>query len=166
MTSFEDTKAMEAILSRLNEATTKSTQKLVAESKTNDDVKVALATTREQDTVRVCNYEIVTEKFNVNGLKKNYYTIYEGDTVLYKELSLFESAMSIVKRLMLNKGVNDCNKIAELDSNYDAQLHEAYGYKYRMKNINESVKRDVYEAKYTNALGKVKAAKQRIVKTL
>lgn len=166
MTSYEDTKAMEAILSRLNGAVEATSKKIVTESKTNDELRVAMATTREQDTVRVCNYEIVTEKFNVNGFKKNYYTVTEGNEVLYKQLSLFESAMSIVKRLMLNKRTIDCDKIAKLDESYDNHLQEAYGYKYRMKRINESVKRDVYEAKYTNALGKMKNAKEKIVKTL
>jgi hypothetical protein len=74
--------------------------------------------------------------------------------------------MSITKRLMLGKRLQDCDTIAQMDEAYDSRLLEAYNYKERIKIVTESVKRDVYEAKYSNAMAKVKDAKQKIIRTL
>lgn len=168
MVDYQEAKAMEDILRKFEQATTESTKRIVTESASNPDVMVALNTTKSQTGIRVASYEIIPEKVEMSGLKKNYYKIVDTayDEVLYKDISLFETAMSITKRLMLGKKLNDIETIIRLDQSYDANLLESYSYKYKMKRINESVKRDVYEAKYTNALGKVKSIKERILKTL
>ena len=164
--SFEDAKAMEDILKKLDSVTTASTKRLVEASEQNVDLKIALNTSKSTKGIQVANYEIIPEKHTINGLRKNYYTIAEDGEVLHSDISLFESAMSIVKRYMLNKRLQDIDTILTLDQQYDANLIESYSYKYKLKTINESVKRDVYEAKYSNSLGKVKSTKQRILKTL
>lgn len=166
--SYEDAKAMENILRKLESATNASTKRIVEESKTNPDVMVALNTSKSEAGVRVASYEIIPEKVDISGLRKNYYKIVDTahDEVLYEDISLFETAMSIVKRLMLGKKLGDIQNIITLDKTYDSNLIESYSYKYKLRSVNESVKRDVYEAKYTNALGKVKAIKERILKTL
>ena len=165
---YQDAKAMEDILRKLESATTNSTKRMVTESKTNPDVMMALNTSKTQTGVKIASYEIIPEKIESNGLRKNYYKIVDttDNDVLYSDISLFESAMSITKRLMLGKKLNDIKTIVELDRAYDTKLIESYSYKYKMKRITESVKRDVYEAKYSSALGKVKSYKERILKTL
>lgn len=165
---YKDAAAMADILRKFEQATTESTKRIVNESQKNSEVMVALNTSKTQTGVKVASYEIIAEKIEMQGLKKNYYKIVdvENNETLYEDISLFESAMSITKRLMLGKKLEDINTIVQLDKSYDSSLIESYSYKYKLKHINESVKRDVYEAKYTNALGKVKSIKQRILKTL
>jgi len=169
--NYEDAKAMEAVLRKLEEATNNSVNKVLNEdnkTSSRDDAIVALNTSRTEAGVNVANYTIKPTKLTIGGIRKNYYDIVENDTgeVLYKELSLFESAMSITKRLMLGKRLQDCDTIAQMDEAYDSRLLEAYNYKERIKIVTESVKRDVYEAKYSNAMAKVKDAKQKIIRTL
>ena len=165
---YQDARAMEDILRKLETATASSTQRIVEESQTNSDVMMAMNTSKTQAGVKIATYEIIPEKIESNGLRKNYYKIVDttNNTVMYDDISLFESAMSITKRLMLGKKLNDIKTIVELDRAYDTKLIESYSYKYKMKRITESMKRDVYEAKYSNALGKVKSYKERILKTL
>lgn len=165
--SYDDTKAMADILRKLQEATDKSAERLIEESKANDNLKMALETTKTDSGVKIKNFEIIPTALKVGNISKNYYDIVSesGDT-LYKELSLFESAMSIVKRLMLNKKLAECDRIAKLDQDYDTHLIEAYDYKARARMVTESFKIDVYEAKMTAAMSKAKEIKTRILSTL
>lgn len=159
---------MAALLKKLEAVTNESTRKLVAESKTNNTIALALRTHKTENGVRVSRYEIVTEKQNIGGIFKNRYSITDITTgrLLYQDLSLFESAMSIVKKLMNNPNNVECDYIAKLDTEYDNLVVESYAYKQRLNHVNDTVRRDVYEAKYSNALRRLKEAKHRILKTL
>jgi len=156
------------LVEKFNRVTDFSAKDLVEKSKTNAEVALALDIVRTPTGVKAGDYEIVIEKFNINGLEKNYYNIVDNEynDVLYKEIAMFESAISILKKLITQKNINKCNDIAKLDEEYDRNLLEAYGYKHRLKNTSNMVKRDVYEAKYSNAMAKVKDSKARILKTL
>jgi|TARA_B110000977_G_scaffold191799_3_gene264451 hypothetical protein len=166
---YSNTEIMAALLRRLETVTTDSARQMIAESSTCADTYLALNTHRTQTGVSVGNFNIVVEKVNMDGLKKNYYTIVdtECDEVLYRDLSLFESAMSIAKRLMFNKRTTDCASIQSMDNNYDSYIREAYQYKQKLKHISDdNSKRDVFEAKYSNVLGKLKNTKEKILETL
>ncbi len=166
---YSNTQAMADLLRRLETATTDGAKQMIAESDSCDETYLALNTHRTQTGVRMGSFDIVVEKVDTGGLKKNYYTIVDTkyNEVLYSELSLFESAMSITKRLMFNKRITDCGYIQSMDNNYDSYVREAYSYKQKLKHISEdNSKRDVFEAKYSNVLAKVKATKEKILETL
>jgi len=166
---YSNTEVMADLLRRLENATTNGAKQMIAESDSCNETYLALNTHRTQTGVRMGNYDIVVEKVNMDGLKKNYYTIIdtEYDEVLYKDLSLFESALSITKRLVFNRRTIDCNNIQSLDANYDSYVREAYHYKQKLKHVNEDYSRlDVFEAKYSNVLGKLKNTKEKILETL
>jgi len=159
---------MAALIRKLDAITSTSTRRIVDESKTNSSLAVALRTAKTEQGVRVSRYEIIAEKQNIGGMMKNRYTIKDliSKRIMYQDLSLFESAMSIVKRLLKNPYSIECDNIARLDTDYDNCVVEAYTYKKRLSQTSETVRRDVYEAKYSNAVAKLKEAKHRIVKTL
>ena len=166
---YSNTEVMADLLRRLENATTNGARQMVAESDSCNETYLALNTHRTQNGVRMGNYDIIVEKVNMDGLKKNYYTIVdtEYNEVLYSDLSLFESAMSITKRLMFNRKTNDCANIQSLDTNYDSYVREAYHYKQKLKHVNDDYsRRDVFEAKYSNVLGKLKNTKEKILETL
>ncbi len=166
---YSNTEVMADLLRRLENATTNGAKQMIAESDNCKETFLALNTHRTQTGVRMGDYDIVVEKFDLDGLKKNYYTIVDTqyNEVLYNELSLFESAMSITKRLVFNRRTNECNNIQSMDSNYDSYVREAYNYKQKLKHVGDDYsKRDVFEAKYSNVLGKLKNVKEKILETL
>ena len=102
-------------------------------------------------------------------MTKNFYSIRDNATneVLYRDLALFESAMSIVKRLMLGKQTQDVGRIVEIDQQYAAGLLESYDYKSKLKSTTlTETKIDVYTTKQGLATEKMRIAKLKILKTL
>lgn len=111
------------------------------------------------------NIEIVDSKL-AGKYKKKFYTITKGSEVVYSELSLFESAMGIVKELTHGKDVYKVQKIAKLDEQYGEYLYEAAVHKQRANQLNESVSADVAAAKHSVAVGKMSELKKQIKKLL
>jgi len=93
------------LVEKFNRVTDFSAKDLVEKSKTNAEVALALDIVRTPTGVKAGDYEIVIEKFNINGLEKNYYNIVDNEynDVLYKEIAMFESAISILKKLITQK---------------------------------------------------------------
>lgn len=164
-----DTRAMANILEKLEKSTRKTAENLVEAGDRSTELKMAMNTSRSNAGVSVAGFEIVVEKQKIENITKNFYSVKQNNTgeMLYRDLALFESAMSIVKRLMLNKLTNEINRIVEMDKQYTSHLLESYDYKCKLTNqkLTES-KVDVYEAKAGLANEKMRIAKQKILKTL
>lgn len=164
-----DTRAMANILEKLETSTRKTAANLVEASDTNSELKLAMNTSRSQSGVSVDNFEIIVEKQKIANMTKNFYSIRDNATseVLYSDLALFESAMSIVKRLMLGKQTQDVGRIVEIDQQYAAGLLESYDYKSKLKSTTlTETKIDVYTTKQSLATEKMRIAKLKILKTL
>ena len=164
-----DTRAMANILEKLEKSTRKTAENLVEASDGNTELKMAMNTSRSNTGVSVAGFEIVVEKQKLENITKNFYSIKQNNTkeILYKDLALFETAMSIVKRLMLDKLTTDIDRIVDIDKQYTAHLIESYDYKRRLKSKTlTEAKADVYEAKAGLANEKMRIAKQKILKTL
>lgn len=164
-----DTRAMANILEKLETSTRKTAANLVEASDTNSELKLAMNTSRSQSGVSVDNFEIIVEKQKIANMTKNFYSIRDNATseVLYSNLALFESAMSITKRLMLGKQTQDVGRIVEIDQQYAAGLLESYDYKSKLKSTTlTETKIDVYTTKQSLATEKMRIAKLKILKTL
>ena len=82
--------------------------------------------------------------------------------MLHKDIALFETAMGVVKNLMLNKN-QKVEDLIKLDMDYNNSLYEVYMYKSKAKNaINE----DIMIAKMSQAQNKLYSAKQNILQKL
>ena len=157
----KNTKAMHDILTKLNGVN--KTTRMVAERAENDvDLQMAITQKVTENSVTVQNYKIDIVLQPFAGKQKRFYNICENDKVIHRELALFETAMGVVKNLMLNKH----NKVKELlraDLDYNNALYEVYMYKTKAKNpINE----DVMLAKKSKAESNLANAKAKILKKL
>ena len=157
----EQTKAMHDILSKLQGVD--KTTKIVAERAEQDvDLNIAINQKITENSVSVQNYriDIVLQKFA--DKQKRFYNICEDDKILHKDIALFETAMGIVKNLMLNKN-KKVEDLLKADLDYNNALYEVYMYKTKArKSINE----DVMLAKMSQAQVRLQNAKQQILQKL
>ncbi len=158
----QTTKNMYDILNKLNSLD--STSKIVAE-RAESDVELEMAITQKvtETSVSVQNYrvDIVLQEFA--GKQKRFYNVVDGDKIIHRELGLFETAMGIVKNLMLGKS----SRVQELvthDNSYMDNLYEVYMHNTRIK--RGTVNEDVAVAKLSKAKSKVAEAKSKILKRL
>jgi|TARA_A100001035_G_scaffold161079_1_gene127342 hypothetical protein len=157
----EQTKAMHDILSKLQGVD--KTTKIVAERAENDvDLNIAINQKITENSVSVQNYriDIVLQKFA--DKQKRFYNICEDNKILHKDIALFETAMGVVKNLILNKN-KKVEDLLNADLNYNNALYEVYMYKTKArKSINE----DVMLAKMSQAQVRLQNAKQQILQKL
>lgn len=158
----QNTKKMYDILNKLNSVDT--TSKILAE-RAESDVELEMAITQKvtETSVSVQNYriDIVLQEFA--GKQKRFYNVVDGNKIIYRELGLFETAMGIVKNLMLGKS----SRVQELvthDNSYMDNLYEVYMHNTRIK--RGTVNEDVAVAKLSKAKSKVAEAKSKILKRL
>lgn len=149
------------ILTRLNEATAKNEAVVDVTSAFDEQ----LADQQDYDDNKVSldgKYNIVTEKQNVvPGVAKTFYNItdHTGEKI-YKDIALFESAMLIIKGLMVGKVT--ISSVVEMDRRYASYLAEAALYKQKAKVLTETVKKDLALTKQTVAVDKMKMYKRKI----
>ena len=158
----QETKAMYDILNKLN--TVDKTARMVAESAGNDiELQMALTQKVSENSISVQNYriDIVLQEFA--NKQKRFYNVVDGDKIIHRELGLFETAMGIVKNLMLDK-TSKVQDLARHDNEYLNSLYEVYMHNSRIKKgtINE----DVAIAKLSQAKEKVQKAKANILRKL
>tara|TARA_B100001057_G_scaffold114976_1_gene113447 strand:- start:2128 stop:2607 length:480 start_codon:yes stop_codon:yes gene_type:complete len=156
-----ETKAMQDILSKLNSVD--KTTKMVAERAENDiDLNVAINQTVSENSVSVQNYRIDIVLENFAGKQKRFYNICEDNNIIHKDIALFETAMGIVKNLMLNKH-QKVEDLLKADLEYNNALYECYMYKTKAKRaLNE----DVMLAKMSAAQNRLHSAKSKILEKL
>jgi hypothetical protein len=127
------------------------------------DLQVAMNTEISESSVSVQNYRIDIVLKEFAGHQKRFYNIVENDTdtILYKELALFETAMGIVKKRMTFRSGSD--ELAKFDADYENSLYELWTHQNRAKRgINENVSL----AKADAAKSKLSDAKVKIIKRL
>jgi hypothetical protein len=157
----QQTKAMHDILTKLK-GVDKTTQIVAERAEQDIDLNIAINQTITENSVSVQNYriDIVLQKFG--DKQKRFYNICENNKILHKDIALFETAMGIVKNLMLNKHKKVEDLLKE-DLNYNNALYEVYMYKTKArKAINE----DVMLAKMSAAQNRLHTAKSKILEKL
>jgi hypothetical protein len=144
------------ILNRLNEAQTK--KEVVLESSTEK-----VSESYDSATISLNGeYNIQMEKQQVvPGVAKTFYNItdHNGEAI-YEDIALFESAMLIVKGLLVGKV--QIKTVLDLDKRYASHLAEAALYKQKAKRLNESARKDLALTKQGVAVDKMKMYKKRI----
>jgi hypothetical protein len=164
------TNAMAEVLRKLQNVTKNTVTTVVTEGMDKPDFNVAVNTTRTKSGVSISRYDIQTEKKLVQeGLKKTFYRIIDNrtDKLIYEDLGLFESAMGIVKHMLYTHNTQRIERLIELDQEYVGAIMETYGYKQRMRRLNESsVQYDVAAAKYSKSRTKMATTKMKILKAL
>tara|TARA_B100001248_G_scaffold255383_1_gene235031 strand:- start:10179 stop:10679 length:501 start_codon:yes stop_codon:yes gene_type:complete len=160
----EDTKQMKAILERLQSATTNATKQVITEVQ-DGNVEVATGL-KTGDTIRVADVKVELYKEKIVGLyEKTFYRIKNEDNeVLYEDISLFETAMTIVKDLVgESKSKINVERILDYDKRYADYMYEAATHKSRMKQYGEdNHKYDIADAKFGQSLSRMNECKTHI----
>ena len=168
--SNTDVNEMYGVLTKLQEATGAFTNNYGAENKVDPELSVAVNATRNKSNVSVSHYDIFSEKKIVQeGLAKTFYSIIDKNTgdSIHSDLGLFESAMGVVKHLLYTGNDQRINRILALDQEYVSIMMETYGYKHKLRRLDESMSRyDVTLAKYSDCKTKLSAVKMKLLKTL
>ena len=161
VTSNPNSQEMFNILKKLEDATTNVAQTINEDRNTDQITAVGIA--NRNSNITMGGYTVIMEKRHlVENFQKTFYDISDDDgNILYKDISLFETAMSILKNLV-TENTNKIKKIIDLDSRYNSYLTEAATHKHRGKMIKESYKKDVYSAKQSAAMSKASGIKKQI----
>ena len=135
----QNSESMYDILSKLNSVDTAS--KMVAERAESDiELKMAITQNITETSISVQNYriDIVLQEFA--GKQKRFYNVVDCDKIIHRELGLFETAMGIVKNLMLGKS-SRVQELVSYDNSYMDNLYEVYMHNTRIKRgtVNEDV---------------------------
>lgn len=139
------------------------TTKIIAERANSDmDLQMAITQKVTENSISVQNYRIDIVLLPFAGKQKRFYNIVEGNTIIHQELALFETAMGIVKNLMLGKQQR-VTELEKLDVEYNNSLYEVYMFKTKAK---KSINEDVMIAKMSQAQTKLYDAKNKILQKL
>ena len=140
----------------------KTSKKLNERADTDVDLRVAMTQKTEHNSISVQNYRIDIESKPFASKQKRFYNICEDNIIIHKDIALFETAMGIVKNLMLNKQ-QKVNDLLRADLDYNNALYEVYMYKVKSK---KSINEDVMLAKLSQAQNRLHNAKHQILKKL
>jgi len=156
----ESSQEMYNILKRLEDATTKASERVLNERDSNPVVAVAM---KKDSTVTMGQYHVVMEKRNLTQkYVKTYYDITDSTSnIIHKDIALFETAMAVLKNLINNRK-DKVSKLIELDCRYANYLAEAAYHKERSNTLTESIKKDVAIAKQGSAMDKASYIKKQI----
>ena len=139
------------------------TTKIIAERANSDmDLQMAITQKITESSISVQNYRIDIVLLPFAGKQKRFYNIVEGNTIMHQEIALFETAMGIVKNLMLDKQ-SKVKELEKLDIEYNNSLYEVYMFKTKAK---RSINEDVMIAKMSQAQTKLYDAKNKILQKL
>ncbi len=164
-----DVNAMADVLSKLNNVT----QEVLHESAFDPQLRQAVNTVRNDEGVKVGNYQIMIHEDERRLAGKQYYSIYNVKTndVIASDLTLYETALNVVK--MLNNGIYVNNptvrKLFEYDDHYTSHRTDAIRFKTRMRKADQQkdfAKYDLYESRYQTAIENAMIHKRNIKKTI
>lgn len=164
-----DVNAMADVLSKLNNVT----QEVITESEYDPQLRQAVNTVRNDEGVKVGNYQIMIHEDEKRLAGKQYYSIYNVKTndVIASDLTLYETALSVVK--LLNNGLYTNNptirKLFEFDDYYTSQRTDAIRFKARMRKAEQQrdfAKFDLYESRYQTAVEHAMSHKRNIKKLI
>jgi hypothetical protein len=164
-----DVNAMADVLSKLNNVT----QQVIHESRSDSQLEQAVNTVRNDEGVKVGNYQIMIHGDDTRLAGKQYYSIYNIKTndVIASDLTLYETALSVVK--LLNNGVYVNNptvrKLFEYDDYYTSHRTDAIRFKARMRKADaqrDFAKVDMYESRYQTAIENAMTYKRHIKKVI
>jgi hypothetical protein len=133
--STGDTQAMKAILEAFNAATVEAPEPTRARMR-DPEVQEALSTERTHRGARIGSWEIVVNE----GASKTYDVVSSsGDTVIAKDLYVYDAAYGIAKRLNEGVAINDprVRQLLELEEGFAKNRNDATGYRERARKLRE-----------------------------
>lgn len=163
-----DVHAMSKVLESLNKISTNAVSEIISESKITPELSEALMTERLDTSVKIGRYEIMILEDQKRIAGKQYYRIVNTNSndVIADDISLYETARTVVKYLHSGKFVNDpeVRKLFELDTAYSSHKVDAIRYKRLLNKNTTDFKKDLYESRYQASVDRCMQAKHSIKK--
>ena len=162
---------MKKILDKFRTATESATQTIMEDSKIDPKIRESLQTKilpNDQGSI-VGSWEIKTSILETLGTDKKYYTVTNTYTreVIAKELSLYESALCLVK--LLNNGVKvssvSLNEVRQLDEQYNRNRLDAMRFSKLFKRsmgLKQEDAASIFNSRYQTARANALVAKEQI----
>lgn len=164
-----DIDAMSMVLNKLNAVTTEAIQ----ESYRDPVVTEAIETKRIPNGVKVGSYQIMIKEDHKRLAGKQYYSIYHSKTgdVIADDITLYETALAVVKKLNNGKFVNDpsIRALFEADDMFTSHKSDAVRFKARIRQAEKAGdynKLSIYESRYQASLDNAMNAKKQIKKII
>lgn len=164
-----DISAMADVMSKLNALTDQVVGEMVTESQSNQEVRTAITTSRNDAGVKVGLYQIMIKEDEKRLAGKQYYSIYNTKTndIIADDLSLYETALNVVKLLNSGKFANssEVRKLFDYDDGYTSHKQDALRYKKAMmiaERKSDFGKRDIYESRCQASMDRAMACKKEI----
>ena len=161
-----DIHAMADVLKKLNSLTDSVVGEMVTEAQGSTAVRTAISTSKNSQGVKVGLYQIMIKEDEKRLAGKQYYSIYNTKTgdIIADDLSLYETALNVVKLLNGGKYANsaEVRSLFESDDAYTAHRQDAIRYKRAMiisERKSDYHKRDLYETRYQASLDRAMIAK-------
>jgi hypothetical protein len=160
--------AMANVLKSLN----KVTQQVMLESSNPHD-KLDIRTSRDSSGVKVGEYKIEIQHSDRRLAGKQFYSIEHTGTgtVIANDITLYETALAVVKLLNNNHYVNHTNvrRLFELDDRYTSHRISAMSAKIagrKAEQRGDDFKKDIYESKVQSSLDQALQAKKDLKKAI
>lgn len=137
-TSSDGTSDMKEILRRFQQGASMSVARISESEDTSHDFHTALATERTKDGVKVGSWEI--KVYEDQGNKTYDISNVATGEPIARDLTLYESALSITKMLNKNMGINhrQVMEVLTLEDNYARARTEAALFKRKSRRMNEA----------------------------
>jgi hypothetical protein len=157
--------AMAQVLKKFNNVTAQ----IVTESRIDPQLSEAIHTTKTNSGVKVGSYQIMIKEDPKRLAGKQYYGIYHtksGD-IIANDLTLYETALSVVKQLNNGKYVNSLiiRNLFDADNRYTAHRTDAIRFKLRIKEAEahgDASKSEIYESRYQASVAAAMQSKRDI----
>lgn len=165
--SDSDKQQMAEILARFHAATDGSVKRLVTESRRDPSLREALdiELVTGSPAARIGNWKIAAVE---QGNRKTYDVTRADDSGerIAQDLTLYEAALALVRMLNQGKAINSSIVLELLrdEQTYASALHDAVLFKRRLNEDRDSKRKQVFEARYSEARARAVQARERIKK--
>lgn len=164
-----DVSAMADVLGKLNKVSNEVVSDMLTEAEYNSNLLLDLDTSKTENGVKVGRYQIMIKEDEKRLAGKQYYSIYNSRTndVIADDLSLYETALLVVKMLNHGKYANstDVLKLFDYDQQYTSHRQDAIRYKRAMvvaERKGDFSKQAIYESRQQASVDRAMLAKKHI----
>lgn len=143
----------------------KTINEIIEESEYNDELKLALLTSLNDDKIIIGDYIISKNIIDIWGVNKTFYNIYNDDYLEIENIGSSNILIKIIIRLLNNKSINQNDPLTVLNAKYVGVLSDSLYYKSRILSLKENtITKNVYQAKYDGCMFQLKLLNDQIKK--
>ena len=143
----------------------KTINEIIEESEYNDELKLAMLTSLNDDKIIIGDYIISKNIIDIWGVNKTFYNIYNDDYLEIENIGSSNILIKIIIRLLNNKSINQNDPLTVLNAKYVGVLSDSLYYKSRILSLKENtITKNVYQAKYDGCMFQLKLLNDQIKK--